>query len=358
MTLPNPAPRSDLSASVPVESLRARFDAACLAIPPLAVLGSGEPLAVGCSGGGDSMALLDLAVHRSQRTGCAVHVLHFDHAQRPSSAEEATSVENHCAGRRVAFHSGRMSGAGDRQLDEGSLRDARYDFFRQTMKTLGAKVLLLAHHADDRAETLLMRLMRGSGPTGLTSIRPLEKVGGVTVARPLLDFRRAELRDYLRDRGIEWFEDPSNRDARFKRVWVRNELLPLMNDRMGFDITPRLLRAGSLIEEEAAALRSACELLLDQLAIPPAPPAMAALRLEHPLWTGAAPELRRALLRFWLWKIRRGGHPPGFDAVQEAVNFAERGAGRLRTVERLHLARQDGNLVAYPDPKSVARNSG
>lgn len=357
MTPSPPAPEPSVLPPSEVETLRARFESACRALPALASVRRGQPVAVGCSGGGDSMALLDLAVHHAASAGWRIHVLHFDHAQRTSSAGEAEALARHAGTSGVAFHDERLSGPDRAALDEGSLREARYEFFARTMTGIGAKVLLLAHHADDRAETLLMRLMRGSGPTGLAAIRPVEPFAAMTVVRPLLDIRRAELQAYLRARGIEWIEDPSNRDSRFKRAWVRAELLPLMNERMGMDLTPRLLRAGSLIEEEAEALRSACRLMLDQLAVPPGPDAVAVLRLDHPLWTQAAPELRRALLRFWLWDIRQAGHPPGFEAVQEAFNFVERGAGgRLRTVERLHLAKEEGNLVAYPDPRR-ARDS-
>lgn len=299
------------------------------------------------------MALLDLAVNHARAAGGTVHALHFDHAQRTSSGGEAAFVARHCERLGVPFHSERMSGdASEPALDEGRLRTARYEFFGRAMERAGATILLLAHHADDRAETLLMRLMRGSGPTGLASIRPVETLNGLTLVRPLLEFRRTELREYLQALGLDWIEDPSNVDPRFKRAWVRAELLPLMNECMGMDITPRLLRASSLIEEEAAALRSACRLVLESLSLPPEAHALGILRLDDPLWRDASPEFRRALLRHWLWDLRRGGHPPGFETVREALNFVERGeaGGKLRTVERIHLSKEGGRLVARPDP--------
>lgn len=332
-----------------IDRTRAAFAAGCAALGPMA---PGSRLLLGCSAGGDSMALLELAAERALEKRWTLHVAHFDHAQRPDSAEEARFVAGRCAALKLPFETarlpqGRVFPPG---LDEGSLREARYEFFRSCLQRIGAGALVLAHQADDRAETLLMRLLRGSGPTGLGSIRALESIDGMTVVRPLLSLRRADLRVFLTARNLAWLDDPANQDERFKRVWVRHELLPMLGERMGMDMTTRLVRTSELIEEEAGALNEACELMLKQLAAPAPPSSAAALRLDHPLWREAGAPLRRALLRQWIWNLRRGGHPPGFEAVQEAAKFVERAApgARLRTVERIHLEKSGPLLVAYP----------
>lgn len=337
------------AAADPIERTRAAFAAGCAALAPMA---PGARLLLGCSAGGDSMALLELAAERALEKRWTLHVAHYDHAQRPESAEEVRFVAGRCAALTLPLETarlpqGRVFPPG---LDEGSLREARYEFFQSCMQRLGTGALVLAHQADDRAETLLMRLLRGSGPTGLGSIRALEDIEGMTVVRPLLSMRRADLRAFLTARNLTWLDDPANQDERFKRVWVRHELLPMLSERMGMDMTSRLVRTSELVEEEAGALTEACELMLGQLDAPPPPGAAAALRLDHPLWRDAGAPLRRALLRQWIWNLRRGGHPPGFEAVQEAAKFVERAApgARLRTVERIHLEKSGKLLVAYP----------
>jgi tRNA(Ile)-lysidine synthase len=344
-------PTLDAGAAEHVNSVRAAFSRACDAIP---AMGPGARLLLGCSAGGDSMALLDLTADFAPARAWALHVAHFDHAQRPESAEEARFVQRRCAALGVDFRAGTLPSGRDFPpgLDEGSLRNARYEFFHRCLDATGAAALVLAHQADDRAETFLMRLLRGSGPTGLASIRPIEPLDGMTVARPLLGLRRTELRDYLRARSIDWLDDPSNDDERFKRVWVRHGLLPMINERMGMDLVPRLVRTCELSAEESSALSAAAALMLAQMESPADPPALSRLRLDHPLWRDAPPELRRVLLRQWLWKIRRSGHPPGYEAVQEAMKFVERAApgARLRTVERIHLEKSGPSLLAWPDP--------
>lgn len=348
---------------LPIRGLQDRFEAALDSLVAAGGLESSAALLLGCSAGGDSMALLELAARRARVTGAKLDVAHFDHAQRPESAEEAAFVGRRCKALGIGFLSERWQEAGEgpaaSPADEGSLREARLGWFVRAMETRGSKALLLAHQADDRAETTLMRLLRGSGPTGLASIRPMERLRGMLVLRPLLEFRRDELRHYLQAVGVEWREDPSNEDERFDRVWVRRRLMPLMNGRMGTDVTPRLVRTSQLVDEESRALAAACELVLGRLEEPAPPPALAALRLDDELWGGAPPELRRALLRQWLWKLREGVHPPGFETVREAVNFAQRGAPGLRhrTVERIHLVRESGRLVAYP-PEGGSGSAG
>lgn len=309
---------------------------------------------LGCSAGGDSMALLDLMAHRAGVSAGSLRVAHFDHAQRPESAAEAEFVRRRCERAGVEFRSARWSASTGQ--DEGSMREARLEWFAREMAATGSRALMLAHQADDRAETFLMRLLRGSGPTGLASIRQVERLRGMLVLRPLLEFRRAELRAYLGALDLDWREDPSNENEHHERVWVRRRLLPLMHERMGADIAPRIVRASRLVEEESRALGAACDMLLGELEEAAPPGGLAALRLDDPLWGGAPAELRAALLRQWLWKVRRGVHPPGYETVREALNFAERGASgtRHRTVELIDLVRESGRLLAFPPAPEVA----
>lgn len=230
------------------------------------------------------------------------------------------------------------------------MREARHKFFLGVLEKTNSDSLLLAHQADDRAETFLMRLFSGSGPTGLASIRQVESLGGLAVIRPLLGIRRATLREYLSARSLDWREDPSNADTRRKRAWVRNEILPQVNDWMEHDIVPHIVRAGELIESESRALDQAAEAILNLLVSEAKAPAMERLELSNPIWKRAGVDLRRVIVRRWIWRLSRRAHPPGFRTVDEAVKFAARAArgSRLRTIGRMILIKQGGWLVAYP----------
>ncbi len=305
------------------------------------------PILLGCSAGGDSMALLELAAAAAPARGWRPVVVHADHAQRPESADEARFVATRAAAHGLVLHSERLELAPG--ASEDALREARHALFRRAAAAHGARAILLAHHADDRAETFLIRLLAGSGPTGLSSIRSVERLAGLTVVRPLLGQRRAELRAWLTARGLSWREDPSNDATTTQRGWIRNDLLPLLNARMGLDVVPRIERAATLIGREAEALENSAAAILARLALPSPAPARAHLALADPLWQQAGPPLRRQLLRRWLWDLRTRPHPPGHAAVEEACRFVElaRPGAELRTVERIHVVHCGLSLLAF-----------
>ena len=300
------------------------------------------------------MALLDLAARQAAHRDWTLTVAHFDHAQRPDSADEATFVAERCRRLALPMVTERLGGGAPDAgpLNEETMRGLRYSFFERALERSGAQTLVLAHQADDRAETFLMRLFAGSGPTGLASIRPVDRIAGITVVRPLLSLRRDALRDYLSHQGLDWFDDPANEDPRHARVWIRRTLLPLLSERINADVAPRIARAAELIEEESSALTQACGLLLERVVSPADEPAAEKLCLEDELWQRARTPLRRRLMRQWLWKARSSPHPPGYSAVDEALKFADRAVegAELRTIERIHLVKREGALVLYPSP--------
>jgi hypothetical protein len=141
---------------------------------------------------------------------------------------------------------------------------------------------------------------------------------------------------------------------------VRHALLPLVRERLGLDPTARLTRAAALIREEAEVLGETMHLFLAQLALPAPSPALARLDLTHPLWRGASPLVRRQLLRQWLWDLRRQPHPPGFEAVGEALAFVEarHPLADLRTVERMHIVHCKTSLLAFaPEVEAETRRA-
>ncbi len=185
-------------------------------------VGAKEAVAVAVSGGPDSLALLVLATQRFEGRTWALTV---DHGLRDGSAAEAEAVAAICAARGVPQATLRWDGPKPRANLQAAARAARYALMSGWCATYRVPLLLTAHHADDQAETLLMRLARGSGSSGLSAIRAVRALTpDVTLVRPLLSVRKAALAAVVAEAGLIPIDDPSNRDARFDRTLVRAAL--------------------------------------------------------------------------------------------------------------------------------------
>lgn len=184
-------------------------------------LDDGERLAVAVSGGPDSVALLLLA--HAAYPG-RVLALTVDHGLRPAAAAEAAGVAALCADRGIAHATLSWVGAKPAANVQAQARRARYALMRDACVAAGIGLLVTAHHADDQAETLLMRLARGSG-AGLAGIRVQRSLGaGVTLLRPLLATRRSLLAAIVADAGIAPVSDPTNDDPQYDRTRARRLL--------------------------------------------------------------------------------------------------------------------------------------
>lgn len=179
------------------------------------------PVALGVSGGADSMALAFLA--RRWRSNVTAFVV--DHGLRAESAQEARQTCARLAAMKVTAQLITLSGLGTERLQERA-RTARLDALEAAAAHLGARVLLLGHHAADQEETLWMRQERESGPEGLRGIASSALRGRIAIVRPLLAASPARLRATLLAEALPWCEDPSNRNRRFHRVRARQDLQP------------------------------------------------------------------------------------------------------------------------------------
>jgi len=190
------------------------------------------------SGGADSTALL-LGMDELIRTGklsTSLTVAHLDHALRGTSRDDATWVValaeqlGYPAVKRRVDVLKRASQTGDNL--EQAARRARYSFLETTTKKHHAQLILTAHTLDDQAETVLMRLLRGSAAEGLGGMEAVRAIGSqskIKLARPLVSWaRRSDAENYCRERGVEFLSDEMNHDEKFSRVRVRKQLLPLM----------------------------------------------------------------------------------------------------------------------------------
>lgn len=194
-----------------------------------ALLGGSRHVVVGCSGGGDSLCLLDLLCQIAGERDLRLTVAHLNHGVRGEQSDlEAEHVAAAAASYGLPAAIEKANIEGDSSDLEARCRAARLGFFQRTCALLDADAVALAHTLDDRVETVLLNLARGAGPRGLVGMRARSVVGPLTLVRPLLGVRRHELRQHLRGRGIAWHDDPMNFDARFTRVRLRHEVLPLL----------------------------------------------------------------------------------------------------------------------------------
>jgi tRNA(Ile)-lysidine synthase len=184
-------------------------------------------LAIGCSGGPDSMALTYLLRNWSADHSVPFTALIVDHGLRPEASEEADRVAGWLGERGVEAVVLRHEGARPRSNIQAQARRMRYDLMRDWCLTHGVPVLAVAHHLEDQAETFLLRLARGSGVDGLSAMAPVTDVPGdpyrrVTLIRPLLDIPRDEVHASLDQSEWPYVDDPSNRNIRHARVRMRN----------------------------------------------------------------------------------------------------------------------------------------
>jgi tRNA(Ile)-lysidine synthase len=278
----------------------------------------GRPVVAAVSGGADSTALLVLAVE----AGCAVTAVHVDHGLRPGSAAEADHVAALASDLGVPFRAARVHVSPGPNL-EARARDAR--------RLVVGREAMTGHTADDRAETVLLQLIRGAGTTGLAGIRP-------GPAKPILGLRRHETRQLCADRGLAVVDDPSNRDPAFVRNRVRGEVLPLLDAVAGRDTAALLARAAALLDED--------DRFLDDLA--------AALDPTDARALAAAPAvLARRAVRAWLI-ASSPPYPPDLATVERVLEVARGNARGTEVGGGRRVQRTAGQLrVSEPCPSGT-----
>lgn len=310
-------------------------------------LAVGKSLVVGVSGGADSMALLDALCRWKQRSenGVRIVVAHLNHLLRDSASDGDEDFVREAATRLgLPFEFERCDVAAiakSRQENlESVARECRYDFLhRVALASLSEKgdefgaVVLTAHHADDQAETFLMRLLRGSGTTGLTGIRPQRQLSGsVRLIRPLLGVDRATVLEHCRHYGIDFRIDQSNFEVDYFRNRIRHELLVDLR-RYNGSVSEIIVRTVELLRDDEVCLQDLAReqrqrvTMGDGLAID--------LLLKLPV------ALRRRVVRDWIAE-RRGGMA-GMTSSHSAA------------IERLLERSQSGRRIELPGGLVVQR---
>lgn len=312
------------------------------------------PLWLAFSGGLDSTVLLHLLVRAG--LGARLGVLHVDHGLHPDSAAWAGHCRAVAAGLSLPFISQRVSV----ERDEGLEAAARHARYQALAAHAGRDTLITAHHRDDQAETVLLRLLRGAGVEGLAAIREHGDWRGTPLWRPLLALTRGDLAALAEQRDWRWLDDPSNADQSLDRNYLRGTVLPALTARWSA-ATEALARAADNQAEAAGLL---AERAAEDAAV------LGAARLDLPLALNAlSPARRRNLLRWWL--ARAGAGAPSRALLMQiegllaapadrAARVEWRGwqlrrfAGRLHLLEQARLVPLTGERVWPPGEMPVA----
>lgn len=308
---------------------------------------SGRPVVLGLSGGRDSVALLHLLLASGFRQ---LILAHLNHGLRGrESGQDAAFV------RRLARRTGlrceierepvaQLARAGRLSLETAG-RERRHAFFGRVAQRHGARHVLLAHHADDQAETVLAQLCRGAGLGGLQGMQEVSELalpqgGALLLVRPLLGVRRAAIDAYLVRHGLAFREDSSNAERLHRRNRLRHEVLPLLNDVFERDVSPLLARfAGLAGRDEAWLQREARRILEEEAALAED----GSLRLT-PRLTALDPALQSRVLLGWLRdQLRLGGI--GFGEVEQVrAMLVPGGPAKVNLPGGRHLRRKARRL--------------
>lgn len=227
-----------------------------------------DPWVLACSGGADSTCLALVACGLFGERSGSLHLAHFNHGLRGEDAlADQRFVENLAAGLNLELVVGHAESM-PQHPSEAVLRDQRHAFLSDVCAQSGAQVVLLGHHRDDLAETMLMRLTRGSGTEGLAAPRPIHLINDLWRTRPLLSLTRADLQNALLQAEAPWREDASNADLGPFRNRVRLQVLPQLAKVSPSEALAGFGRSRDLLEEDAEALHDWAETAFAQLTKP------------------------------------------------------------------------------------------
>lgn len=272
---------------------------------------------VAYSGGRDSHVLLHALAALRPRLSRPLRALHVDHGLQPAAADWARHCEHVCRQLQIplSVHKATVDTAVG-VSPEAAAREARYRICIAELAP--GEALLLAHHRDDQAETLLLRLFRGAGVHGLAAMRPVRPLGAGLLLRPLLDQPREALAAYAQAQALHWVEDPSNLDLRFDRNFLRRQLLPMLAERWPGYVAPVARTAAHAQEAQT---------LLDELAGQDLAAVAAGEGLRLSGVVALSDARRRNLIRYWL--RQHGVQAPPTERLSAGITaLLEAGADR------------------------------
>jgi tRNA(Ile)-lysidine synthase len=371
--------REDIAGNVTPKRSKNRTKAA---LPSLhldtSLLEPGLRLAVGLSGGADSVALLRALAARSDELGLVLHAAHLHHGLRGDEADaDLVFARNLAAQFGLPFHESHVDVSTEAKANpatskpaesiEEAARRLRYAWFRELMASGELDAVATAHTLDDQAETVLAKLLRGAWTEGLAGIAPKLETPDGPVLRPLLKTTRAEVEAYLGEIGQTWREDSSNRHLSFTRNRIRHELLPLL-EAWNPRLRENMAQVATLARDEEAWWAAELARLAPQILLPGRPvrgggraagsgfaPSQA---IDVTRLASLAPALQRRLLRFAAAQL---GAAPDFEATEalRTLSLIGRAGQKLELAQGLRAERTPRELRLTTGPTAVpSSNAG
>ncbi len=314
----------------------------------MGLLKKGDKVLVACSGGADSMGLLTVLLELQPEYSLRLALAHFNHRLRRSADRDERFVAETARRSGLPLYLRRedirsYAAAHGLNIEEAG-RGRRYEFLRETAARIGAAKVATGHTLNDQAETVLMRLLRGSGPAGLAGIAPL--VDGLIV-RPLLEVERSEVEAYLEEKGVTYCEDESNRDLRYLRNRIRLLLIPYLQEHFEPKIRQNLARLAEIAREDEEWLRTISRRRMEKVMTL----RKGRLRLDAAALASLPAALARRAVREWISRLKGDLRRISFADV-EAVRRLDEGR-KLHLPGSLVLARERGQIFLQDQPEQA-----
>jgi len=302
---------------------------------------SGEKVLVAVSGGADSVALLDILSRLREALHIRLHVAHLNHSLRGrDSDEDARFVEALCSDLGIPFTGGikdvRAFVREQRLSSEEGARIVRYRFLEEVSEEVGAARIATGHTADDQAETVLFRLLRGSGVKGLGGMHPVREERFI---RPLLAVRRWEVEQYLSERQQVFRCDRSNDDPAFTRNRIRWALLPFLREQFNPSIVRTLVRAAAILRDEDDLVERETLRALERIT---EKHEKRKIVLDLPAFLEYHRALRRRMIRRICGELAQS---PGFEETERIMRLASGQGGMLRAASGIRVQRAQDVLL-------------
>lgn len=299
-----------------------------------------RPLVLGYSGGPDSKALL-YALHALQ---IPLHVAHIDHGWRAESAQEALSCAQEAAALGYPFHTCRLSSPASTRNREEAAREARMAFFRSLYQTTPFQALVLAHHRDDLAETVLKRILEGAHLPALGGMRPVTHHADYAIWRPLLSIPKEQIFAYLQSKNLNAMQDASNHDMTFQRNRIRRHLIPEARKALGKEVSSNL----SLLSERAYELDAYLFKKLSPFLTQILTPDPSTLLIPALIWLPLERLERRYLLRILFNRMQTS---PSRALTESMLDWFETSKPDRTRLSAWSLYIQNGHFTLTLDPQ-------
>jgi tRNA(Ile)-lysidine synthase len=317
---------------------------------------SGDSVLVGVSGGPDSVGLLHVLIEIAPTLCLKLGIAHLNHGLRGSASDrEAEFVASLAERFQMAFYTEKTDVRGYRRRHKLSLEEAarhlRYRFFAKIAEQNGFDKIALGHHQDDNAELVLMYMIRGSGPLGLSGIPPLRDGG---IVRPIMGLTRSQILDFLAEKKINAVSDASNTDNGFIRNRVRNRLIPVIKENYNPRIIETLNRQTCIIRDEEKWIETVVEPIFRNMVIAEQDDG---ITISVPELAGLHTGAKRRVIRRAIRQVKGNLRRIGFSHVAAVIRLSNRGPslGTLDLPDRIRVARS-GHFLTISREKSALRS--